>query len=180
MTLANVITLVRLCLIPLLIAELLLTQREIALGLLAAILVGDLADGALARWRKEITALGKMLDPLVDKLLFASLLATLAWQGVLPWLVFGLLAFQQLVLLCGALVLRMQDAPIPAARPSGKSASAVLSLGAAVMLWGGDAEFFGLSLLYAGVGLSYLAAIDYALQIRVNLRDPRAPSRTVE
>jgi phosphatidylglycerophosphate synthase len=180
MTLANIITLTRLGLIPLLIAELLMAQWELTLGLLAVILAGDLADGALARWRKEITALGKMLDPLVDKLLFASLLAALAWQGRLPWLVFGLLAFQQLALLCGALALRMQEAPVPAARLSGKSASAILSLGVAVVLWGGGLEFFGLGLLYFGVGLSYLAAVDYALQIRVNLRGPRAPSRTVE
>lgn len=180
MTLANVITLTRLGLIPLLIAELLLESREAAFGLLAVILAGDLADGALARWRKEITALGKMLDPLVDKLLFASLLATLAWQGMLPWLAFGLLAFQQLALLCGALALRMQDAPIPAARPSGKSASAVLGLGAVALLWGGSIAAVGLGLLYFGIGLSYLAAIDYALWIRVNLRRSRAPSRTVE
>jgi len=177
MTLANVITLVRLGLIPPLIAELLLGQRAIAFGLLIAILLGDLVDGALARWRREVTPLGNALDPLVDKLLFASLIATLAWQGSLPWIAFALLAFQQLALLSGALALRVQGQSLIAARPLGKSASAVLGLSVILMVWEEDPGALGLGLLYVGIGLTYLAAVDYALCLRANLQRPRARNR---
>lgn len=180
MTLANAITLIRLGLIPLLITLLLLDQREVTLALLIVILVGDLADGALARWRGEVTALGKALDPLVDKLLFASLIATLAWQGTLPWIAFGLLAFQQLALLSGALVLRAQGRSMIAARPLGKGASAVLGLSVILILWGSGFRPLGLDLLYAGIGLSYLAAADYALCLRADLGRSRARNHLVE
>ncbi|HED03335.1 MAG TPA: CDP-alcohol phosphatidyltransferase family protein [Candidatus Fraserbacteria bacterium] len=169
MTPANAITLVRLGLIPWLIAELLLSRREMALGLLVAILAGDLADGALARWRREITPLGKVLDPLVDKLLFTSLLTSLAWQGRLPWVALGLLVFQQLGLLWGALLFRANRCKIPAARPLGKGASLALGLSLILLLGGQRLSSWGLGLLYLGIALSYLAGLDYALQLRRRL-----------
>lgn len=169
MTPANAITLVRLGLIPWLITELLLGRREIAFWLLLAILVGDLADGALARWRREITPLGKVLDPLVDKLLFTSLLTSLAWQGRLPWIALGLLVSQQLGLLCGALLLRAKSCKITASRPLGKSASLALGLSMILLLGDPRLSAWGLGLLYLGIALSYLAGLDYALQLRRRL-----------
>jgi phosphatidylglycerophosphate synthase len=158
MTLANIITLVRLGLIP---PVLLLLWREataVAFALFLLFLLGDLADGALARARQEVTRLGEFLDPLADKLLAAGLLAAFAALGRLTWLPFALLAIPQLGLLGGAIFLARRGEGVIRARPLGKGAAAVLALGLAL-------AFFQLrgsrELIYLGIFLSYLAGFDY-------------------
>ena len=77
---ANVLTLVRISLIPVLAALLLSTLAES--DLLAAIVfviasATDALDGWLARRRSEVTQFGKLMDPLADKLLITSALVSL-------------------------------------------------------------------------------------------------------
>lgn len=159
MTLANIITLARLALIPPILALLLGKARPAAFALLVVFLAGDLVDGALARARGEVTSLGKVLDPLADKLLAAGVMAAFAALGVLPWLAFALLAFQQLALLVGSLVLaRRGGGELPGARALGKAAAAAISLGLILTFF----EVPGYrELIYLGIALSYLAGIDY-------------------
>jgi len=174
MTLANVITLVRLGLIPLILA-LLLSGREVwAFSLLLAFLIGDLVDGALARARGEVTPLGEFLDPLADKLLAAGLLAAFAALGRLPWLGFALLGGLQLVFLLGTAFLARHRRRIIKARPLGKAAATAISLG---LVW----AFFPFpgsrELIYLGIFLSYLAGLDY-LRLALGVAPARARGRT--
>ena len=77
---ANVLTLVRISLIPVLAAVLLSTLPEA--DLLAAIVfviasATDALDGWLARRRSQVTQFGKLMDPLADKLLITAALVSL-------------------------------------------------------------------------------------------------------
>ncbi|MGQ9477111.1 MAG: CDP-alcohol phosphatidyltransferase family protein [Candidatus Bipolaricaulia bacterium] len=158
MTLANIVTLVRLGLIPPLLFFLSSSATVTAFILFLLFLLGDLADGALARARREITPFGEFLDPLADKLLTAGLLVAFAALGRLSWLPFILLAIPQLGLLSGAIFLARRGEKVLSARPLGKGAAAVLALGLAL-------AFFQLrgsgELIYLGIFLSYLAGLDY-------------------
>ncbi|MEE8349072.1 MAG: CDP-diacylglycerol--glycerol-3-phosphate 3-phosphatidyltransferase [Acidobacteriota bacterium] len=92
MNLPNALTLTRIFLVPLLVVFLLtgrLAERE-AWGLIifAAAALTDYFDGYLARKRQQVTTLGKLLDPIADKLLISSALVSLVALGVAPaWMV---------------------------------------------------------------------------------------------
>jgi cardiolipin synthase len=72
MTLANQLTILRICLVPLLV--ILLVYGFYDWGLVVFIVAGitDALDGLVARLRQERTELGTLLDPLADKLLVTS------------------------------------------------------------------------------------------------------------
>ena len=77
MSLANIITLFRLAIVPVifyLIFQETIIASIIALVLLMLAVLSDILDGSLARKRKEVTRLGSLLDPFVDKILMYSLL----------------------------------------------------------------------------------------------------------
>lgn len=83
-SLPNLITIARILLIPVicwLLAAGDETQRAVALGLYALAAVSDWLDGYLARRLKLGSPLGRMLDPIADKLLVGALLVVLAWNG---------------------------------------------------------------------------------------------------
>lgn len=89
--LPNLLTISRIVLVPILVAVLLteLDEKElIALGLFLLASLTDFLDGFLARRRREITKLGKLLDPAADKILTSAALISLVGLGLAPaWMV---------------------------------------------------------------------------------------------
>lgn len=72
MNLANKITIFRILLIPFFIAFILYSKWDIALIFFVAAAVSDGIDGYIARTTKQRTELGRILDPIADKLLILS------------------------------------------------------------------------------------------------------------
>lgn len=91
--LPNVLTCLRMAIIPLIVFLLTVptTNASInfAFGLFVLGCITDLLDGILARRHNMVTSLGKLLDPLADKLLTSAVLIMLIpLQKVQAWLVF--------------------------------------------------------------------------------------------
>ena len=105
MTISNLLSLSRLLLSPLIMVF--FSRRNIygvfALWVLAAIT--DFLDGQLARKRGEISDLGKILDPIADKMtLVSSFLSLMIWYKLPRW--FGVIYItKELLQLTGGLVL---------------------------------------------------------------------------
>ncbi|MDN3566913.1 CDP-diacylglycerol--glycerol-3-phosphate 3-phosphatidyltransferase [Paeniroseomonas aquatica] len=87
--LPNLLTLSRIAAIPLLVALVALHSPwgdAAACFVFSVAAITDYFDGKIARQRKTVSGLGRMLDPIADKLLVAAALMLLAGQGRLPGL----------------------------------------------------------------------------------------------
>ncbi len=100
MNVPNLLTLIRIFLVPLVVAALVQQNLELRVGkllvandlfaltLFLAAAVTDLLDGYLARRWKQVTTVGTLLDPVADKLLISAVLISLVEIRLLPgWLV---------------------------------------------------------------------------------------------
>jgi cardiolipin synthase (CMP-forming) len=80
----NLLTLLRICLMPFLVAAVLEGSYGLGFGLFVAAGLTDALDGALARLLKQRTMLGEYLDPVADKLLLSTLFLVLTHKGLIP------------------------------------------------------------------------------------------------
>ncbi len=92
----NRLSVLRILLVPILVAVL-LTKGEnweyIGLGVFLLASLTDFLDGYIARRRKQITRLGKLLDPAADKLLTSAAFISLVELGLAPaWMVVIIIA----------------------------------------------------------------------------------------
>lgn len=84
MSLPNILTMFRIGLIPVIIVALLVDgalARWVAIALFAVAAITDYLDGYFARRLNIISSLGRMLDPIADKLLVGAVIITLAYNG---------------------------------------------------------------------------------------------------
>ncbi len=133
----NLLTLMRICLAPFLVAAILEGHYKLSFALFVAAGLTDALDGTLARLLKQRSMLGQYLDPVADKLLLSTLFLVLLYKGLMPVtvtvLVFGRDVGILLVVgssLCGrgaagisSQHLRQSQYPCPDRRGSGRPAA---------------------------------------------------------
>ncbi|WP_263410504.1 CDP-alcohol phosphatidyltransferase family protein [Terriglobus tenax] len=83
-TAPNLLTLLRLFLVPFLVIQIFDGNWSLALVLFAAAGLSDGLDGLLARKLKQRTTLGEYLDPIADKLLLSTLFLVVTHEGLVP------------------------------------------------------------------------------------------------
>ena len=96
---ANVLTVVRIFLVPVFVVCLIQGTTIWRLGALVAFggaSFTDFLDGQLARKRGLVTDFGKIADPIADKALTGAALITLSAMGELPWWATGLILAREL------------------------------------------------------------------------------------
>jgi CDP-diacylglycerol--glycerol-3-phosphate 3-phosphatidyltransferase len=96
---ANVLTMVRIVLVPVFVVFLFAggtAWRLAAFGTFAVASLTDLLDGRLARSRGLVTDFGKIADPVADKALTGAALIGLSALGELPWWVTGVIMFREI------------------------------------------------------------------------------------
>ena len=118
---ANILTVVRILLVPVFVACLFAggtVWRLVALAAFVVASVTDLLDGRLARSRGLVTDFGKIADPIADKALTGAALISLSVLGELPWWVTALILIREI----GVTVLRFVviRRGVIAASPGGK------------------------------------------------------------
>ena len=184
-TAPNGITFVRLACIPLFVWLLFGAHEQTAAAILLAVLgATDWVDGFVARRFGQVSTLGKVIDPLADRVLVGTAVISILVYGAVP-LWFGLATIAREVLVSAMVLL-------------------LAALGAARIdvLWVGKAGTFGLMFAYptfllgygdagwqepiriigwvtgiVGLTLAWIAAGSYIAPARQALRDGRAARR---
>lgn len=183
-TLANIITVLRLVLVPIFFAVL-LTERHsvLAFALFALAASTDWIDGQIARRTGTVTEIGKALDPLVDRLLIASGVLGLYIIDRLPLWIVLVLVLRDLYLLTGASHLARRRIKALPVIYVGKVTTALLLAGFSGMIvdrpivrglgivntpalpgWGSGSVAVWIWLMYAGLVTSLVTAGVYSVQ----------------
>ena len=172
-TIPNLVSLLRLALVPVFAVLIVVGADVWALAVLAFSGFTDWLDGVLARRLDQVTRLGQMLDPAADRLFIFVTLAGLAWRDVVPlWLLVVILA-RDLMLACLLPVLaRHGYGPLPVSFV-GKAGTFALLYAFPLLLLatvpgalGSAAHVVGWAFTWWGVGLYWVAGAQYLRQAR--------------
>ena len=158
-TVPNALSLLRLFMVPIVVVLLLGGADGLAAALFVLAALTDFLDGRLAR-RAGPTRLGRILDPVADRLMLSSVAVVLAIRDLLPAWVVAILVARDLLALVGSLVV---GSKIRVNRV-GKAATAVLMVAVAfVVISPGN---LGEIMFYAGFALSVVAGLLYVKSLR--------------
>jgi len=177
MNLANKLTLLRIFLVPVFMFVLLIKipyGEYIAAAIFIIAASTDGLDGYIARKRKQITNLGKLMDPLADKLLITDALISLVELGIISgWIAFIIIGREFFV--TGIRTIAAAEGVIIAASKLGKI-KPISQIIAIVVLLLNDFPFslwqipFGKYALYIAVFFTIWSGVDYFLKARKSLK----------
>ena len=178
-TVPNVLTMIRLLLVPVFVVVYFRTTavpKYAALAVFAAASLTDMLDGFLARKLNQITDFGKLFDPLADKLMVLTAMVCQALTGVFPWIAVIVVACKELFMVLGGLLLLSRDVVVYS-NIFGKAAqvcfiaSLILSFFHVPLAeWGTRLD---LILLWISVGLAILAMVVYTVEYLRSLKNAK-------
>ncbi len=176
LTVPNLVSLIRLALVPLFLWLLVVEERPIPAGLLLGVIGStDWVDGFLARRLNQVSRAGELLDPVADRLAVAAALVGGLVTGALPaWFAWALLVREAAIAVGAGYVALIARATVDVRR-LGKLATLLVYAGVAWLLIGvgGDvtwAEWLGWATGIPGLALYYLVALQYLGDARTALR----------
>lgn len=113
-TVPNVLSFLRLALVPVFLVVLLRGHYAVALLVLVGATLTDFLDGWIARRYDQVTRLGQLLDPAADRLFVFATLVGLAARGVVPWWFFAVVLARDVMLLgIGVMLANRGYGPLP-------------------------------------------------------------------
>ena len=124
----NLLTITRFILIPFIYISVLSKHYLTALIIFTISAITDILDGFIARKFNYITDIGKLMDPLADKLTQISLLLALSFLKILPWWIFIIVFIKEFVLVISASVLYSKKDVVVYSKWYGKLATTLFYL----------------------------------------------------
>ncbi|WP_405535066.1 CDP-diacylglycerol--glycerol-3-phosphate 3-phosphatidyltransferase [Streptomyces sp. NBC_00075] len=167
---ANILTMIRLLLVPGFVALMLAdggydpAWRSLAWAAFAVAMITDIFDGHLARTYDLVTDFGKIADPIADKAIMGAALICLSALGDLPWWVTGVILGRELgITLLRFVVIRY--GVIPASRGGKvKTLTQGVAVGMYVLALTGPLATLRFWVMAAAVVLTVVTGLDYVRQ----------------
>jgi cardiolipin synthase len=134
MNAANLVTLLRLALVPFVIQAILDGRHTLALALFAFAAATDGIDGGIARRFHLATRAGAYLDPIADKCLLSGAFLALAGARIVPWWFVIIVFARDVLILVGAAIL-MLATTVREFRPSAWGKASTFAQSATAVVW---------------------------------------------
>jgi cardiolipin synthase len=187
LTIPNVITIVRLCCLPLFLYLLFgRDNRAAAAALLAILGVTDFVDGYIARHFNQVSDLGKILDPVADRVMFIVAAGAILIDGSVPVWFAVVVLIREVVVSAAVLLLAAFGAKRIDVTWYGKAGTFGLMIAFPLFLashstigWADLAGVLAWIAAIPGLVLSLYAAALYIPLAREALREGRAPAAGV-
>lgn len=163
----NLLTLLRIALLPAVVWRFRLGDSRGALTMYVIAMMTDAVDGWIARRLSQITVLGKLLDPVADKLSSLTLLWLFVSDGQIPVWLFHVVVIKEIILIVGSAA-ALYGGVVVYALPIGKVTTLIfiLSMIARFMAMSGIAD----ALLWVSVSLSLVALVWYSVSLINRMR----------
>lgn len=185
LNIANLLTVLRLVLVPFFLLALFLDgggsagARVVAFLVFALAALTDRVDGQIARSRGLVTSFGTIADPIADKALTGAGLVGLSVLGELPWWVTVVIAVREL----GVTLLRfwvIRHGVIPASRGGKlKTLLQTVAIGLYVLPVGGVGHLVGVVVMAAALAVTLVTGVDYVVRaLRLRATGRRAAAAT--
>lgn len=176
LTIPNVLSVIRLALVPVFL-YLLLARHHYgpAVAILMFSGISDWADGKIARLvDNQSSRLGELLDPLVDRVYMVAVPLGLALAGVVPWWFVALLLGRDILLAAMLPVVRRRGVAALPVTYIGKAATFALMSGFPLILlgqwdsgWSRVVGAIGWAFAIWGAGMYLWSAVLYLIQVRM-------------
>ena len=179
-TIPNLLSMLRLALVPPFLVLIVVGDYVAALIVLVVASFTDLLDGYLARRLHQVTRLGQLLDPAADRLYIFAALVGLAANDLVPWwIVVVIVARDVFLLVLGVVLANHGYGPLPV-HQLGKVATFALFFGVPVIMLGlafptvqPVTEPVGWAITLWGAFLYWWAGVIYAIETARVIRIPR-------
>jgi len=145
-----------------------------ALLLLALGMATDAVDGPIARRRGEVSNLGKVIDPIADKLTLDAVAVVLSMRRGFPWWVTNLLLVRDAGIVAGSVLIFRRSTYVTPSIYSGKVTTAMLT--AALLLYLLNVQPWGRRTLIAMLVPLAVSWSEYGWRFWQWMRTPEAPN----
>ncbi|MCX5909066.1 MAG: CDP-diacylglycerol--glycerol-3-phosphate 3-phosphatidyltransferase [Deltaproteobacteria bacterium] len=180
MNVPNLLSLLRIAAIPVVVGFLFFPgpgASPWAAIFFAAISLTDLLDGYIARQQKSESAMGKLLDPMADKLLINAAMIMLIPLGRIPaWMVVFIVSRE--VAVTGLRGIASVDGHVIGASRWGKAKTVLQSVAVGMLILhyeylGIDFHLFGMGLMWIALGITLWSGIDYFVKFYREYQGPK-------
>ena len=163
----NCLTLIRIALLPVVVWRFRKGDSMGALIVYLLAMLTDAVDGFIARRYNQVTALGKLLDPIADKLSLVTLIALFVADGQIPLWLMGIILLKEVAMVVGGAV-ALKRGIVVYALPIGKitTVAFITSIVVRFLGWRMTADV----LLGVSVVLSMVALVWYSLDLMKKLK----------
>jgi len=163
------ISVFRICLVPIFILVYFSDDSNnniYAVLIYAVAAISDVLDGFLARKFQVSSNLGKVLDPLGDKLMTVAVMACITIDGLIPLWAVLLVGVKELLMAIGGLVLHKKaHVDIPPSNLIGKASTVVFFLVCVtLMLYRSIPDWAAILLISVAIGLTFIALVSYLIK----------------
>lgn len=173
-TIPNFFSYFRILLIPVFVILYVKTKYIAAAVVIAVSLASDIADGFIARNFNMVSRLGKVLDPLADKLTQVAIFVCISMRYRLALLIVAVIVAKELTIFVMGLVVFKRSGEVDGARWYGKMATGIIVVSSFLMvLFPMMEESLAYGLIWLSIAAAAFSYLMYVLRYIGILKDTK-------